>query len=213
MVLLAAAGLFVSACGYDSTTNVSSPAGICEEAKLSANDAERLAQELTHTPMADATDISALPREVIDAQGIELRLGAVTNVRHVEQEPFNILPGEKEGDPPTNSFAGNSAFWTGIVLDVDLGDTSLSVPIEFAVGGADVLESYRAQLDRKDLSGLDHACVVLAIGNEDLTPNYGPPVVAAIGTDKGGSPLGVHGGLANVVDDSDRLDDLVTDRG
>jgi hypothetical protein len=75
---------------------------------------------------------------MVERLGIELRLVQIRSVSQAENEPLPMIPGAEEGDPPTNSFAGNSAFTSGAVLAVEDHSGISTITLTLGAGGPGV---------------------------------------------------------------------------
>jgi hypothetical protein len=142
--------------------------------------------------------------------GVELRLGEIRAVERVDGAPWNILPGVEPDDPPTNEFAGNAAFWSGVRLQIDVGDTTVATE-SARVTGALVGTDRDIPTHAADLESLVGLCVVVATAPSAADGPHGPHSVAAVARRATSPPHLTHPSFRIVVDEAAMLTSLAQD--
>jgi hypothetical protein len=225
-LLLAAAG-----CGNDPTAevaagNTSTPASTtvdqtsttavppaCTITTGSDAAVAALAGRLLYAPIHATVNRMTFDLELLDRLGIELHLVEIQSVEPIESAPLNILPGANEGDPPTNSFAGNSAFTSGAALEVNHRGETSTITLTLAAGGPDVIAAMGPVLQETDDELLADLCAIVAVYPGDEEPLiYGNPELVAIGLSEDSPAHAVTPAFTELVENSPTMADLATKR-
>ena len=124
---------------------------------------------------------------------------------------MNMIPGAEEGDPPTNSFAGNSAFTSGAVLEVEDRSGISTITLTLGAGGPDVPDP--PVLEETDAELLADLCAAVATypGDEDRLM-FGNPELIAISLSEADPAHAVTPAFAELVKSSTTMADLATAR-
>lgn len=219
-----------SGCGDDSVADVVADTGstattavaaspsipplrqVCGDASTASDAAVvELADRLIIAPIHATLDRVTFGPQTIDAFGIDLDLVEIRSVEIVDSEPWRMLPGVEEGDPPTNSFAGNSVFTSGAVLEVDDGSETSTVTLTLAAGGADVLAAMGPLLEETDDDLLVGLCAVVATYPDDEAGIFNGDVeLVAIGVSEGGPAHAVTPAFADLVAASNTMAKLAS---
>ena len=170
-----------------------------------------LAGRLLNAPIHATVDRLAFDPEMVERLGIELHLVQIRSVGQEEKAPLNVIPGAEEGDPPTNSFAGNSAFTSGAVLEVEDRSGMSTITLTLGAGGPDVLDP--PVLEETDAELLADLCAAVATypGDEDRLI-FGNPELIAISLSEADPAHAVTPAFAELVKSSTTMADLATAR-
>ncbi len=148
---------------------------------------------------------------MVERLGIELHLVQIRSVGQVENAPLNVIPGAEEGDPPTNSFAGNSAFTSGAVLEVEDRSGISTITLTLGAGGPDVPDP--PVLEETDAELLADLCAAVATYPDDEDRLiFGNPELIAISLSEADPAHAVTPAFAELVENSTTMADLATAR-
>jgi hypothetical protein len=170
-----------------------------------------LADRVLNAPIHAVVDRLTFDLEMVERSGIELHLVQIRSVGQEENVPLDMIPGAEEGDPPTNSFAGNSAFTSGAVLEVEDRSGMSTITLTLGAGGPDVLDP--PVLEETDAELLADLCAAVATypGDEDRLM-FGNPELIAIGLSEADPAHAVTPAFAELVKSSTTMADLATAR-
>lgn len=173
------------------------------EAQL--RDAAEAAQQSVFAATVDRVEFQSMDEAT--ARGAQVSVGTVIEVRFIEQAPFGVIPGHDGGSA---SAAGNTAYWTGVEVDVTDGSSTTTVQIPLIAGGADVLEASQRELTIAPFEPLRGVCAVVVSGEPGLPPELGGPRLAAVGTGLEARPIGFDAQLVAVAEAAPDLEQLAS---
>jgi len=111
---------------------------------------------VAHSPFADSID--KFPIRTLDEarrSGGNLAVGKILEVRDVDLEPLGLLP---DGG---STFAGNTALWSGLQIDIEFGNGKATIDVPLIAGSADVIAAVNANVTAADFKPVIGACAVV----------------------------------------------------
>jgi hypothetical protein len=134
--------------------------------------------------------------------------GWVSAVRPVELRPLGLIPsGSAEGRP---SAAGNTAYWSGVEVDVTDGTSTVTVPIPLIAGGADVIEATNLTTSPESFKALTGSCALAVTGTAGTPAALGGPRLVAVSATTASSPVAFDPQMKAVVESAPSLAELAS---
>jgi hypothetical protein len=195
----------------EAPSGAAKPAGkVCSGGgKATQQDVERVADAVSNSMFADSLQ-TATVRSMDDVTrgGKAVVLGRVVEVREVDLEPLALIPMDDGGAAP--SFAGNTAYWSGVEIDVSHGSGMSTVQVPLVAGGADVIEASGFSQSAVGFGALDGACAVFVTGEAGAAPVLGGNRLVAVGLDERSRPIAVDGQFTSLVGGAASMKELAT---
>lgn len=183
----------------------------CGTSEVQHSEIEKAANAVLGSPYFQTIDTFQVGSwdYLTDAQA-DVRFGEIVSVTDAEQQPFNIIPIEnKDGSTSaTNTAAGNSAFWNGVIFEISTDEGPVTVSQPLAPGGPDVIAVLQAP-DASQLRSLEGACALVVASEIEEPASLGGPRLVAAAEGPDSKPVALDPSFTTMVEDSATLEGLV----